>query len=105
MDIRFTLNGEPASAQAPPALPAIELLRDSFGLTGTKPGCGEGECGACTILLDDEAVCSCLLPAALLEGRNVVTIEGLRGADGSLHAVQRAFVESGAIQCGFCTPG
>jgi aerobic-type carbon monoxide dehydrogenase small subunit (CoxS/CutS family) len=105
MDIRFTLNGEPASAQASPALPALELLRDRFGLMGTKPGCGEGECGACTILLDDEAVCSCLLPAALLEDRSVVTIEGLRGADGSLHAVQRAFVESGAVQCGFCTPG
>jgi carbon-monoxide dehydrogenase small subunit len=105
VDIRFTLNGEAASARVPPAQPVAKLLRETFGLTGTKPGCGEGECGACTILLDAKAVNSCLLPAAVLDGREVVTIEGLEAADGSLHPVQRAFVESGAVQCGFCSPG
>jgi carbon-monoxide dehydrogenase small subunit len=105
VEIHLTLNGEPVSASVRPALPAVRLLRDTFGLTGTKPGCEEGECGACTVLLDGEAVNSCLVPAALLEGRDVVTVEGLAEADGSLHPVQRAFVEAGAIQCGFCTPG
>ena len=105
IEIRFTLNGESASATVPPAKPASKVLRESLGLTGTKPGCGEGGCGACTILLDGEAVNSCLLPAALLDGREVVTIEGLESPDGSLHPVQRAFVEAGAVQCGFCTPG
>jgi carbon-monoxide dehydrogenase small subunit len=105
VEIRFTLNGAPAVAQVPAALPVAKLLRGRFGLTGTKPGCGEGECGACTILLDGEAVNSCLLPAALLDGREVVTIEGLERPDGSLHPVQRAFVSVGAVQCGFCTPG
>lgn len=105
VEIRFTLNGEAAFAKVPPARPAGKLLRETFGLTGAKPGCGEGECGACTILLDGEAVNSCLLPAALLDGRDVVTIEGLEAADGTLHPVQRAFVEAGAVQCGFCMPG
>jgi carbon-monoxide dehydrogenase small subunit len=105
IEIRFHLNGRPASARIAPAQTALRLLRETLGLTGTKPGCGEGECGACTILLDGEAVNSCLLPAALLDGREVVTIEGLQAAVGSLHPVQRAFVEAGAVQCGFCTPG
>jgi carbon-monoxide dehydrogenase small subunit len=105
VEIRFRLNGHSAWAGVPPAQPASKLLRSKLGLTGTKPGCGEGECGACTILLDGEAVNSCLIPAALLDGREVVTIEGLETPDGALHPVQRAFVESGAVQCGFCTPG
>jgi len=105
VEIRFTLNGEAASAEVPAAMPAAKLLRGRFGLTGTKTGCGEGECGACTILLDGEAVNSCLLPAARIDGCDVVTIEGLERADGSLHPVQRAFVEAGAVQCGFCMPG
>jgi carbon-monoxide dehydrogenase small subunit len=105
VEIRFRLNGQSASASVLPAQPASKLLRSKLGLTGTKPGCGEGECGACTILLDGEAVNSCLIPAALLDGRDVVTIEGLETPDGSLHPVQRAFVEAGAVQCGFCTPG
>ena len=81
----------------------IATPRDA--LAGVKPGCGEGECGACTILLDGEPVNSCLLPAAVLDGRDVTTIEGIERSDGSLHPVQRAFVETGAVQCGFCTPG
>jgi carbon-monoxide dehydrogenase small subunit len=105
IEIRFTLNGSPVSVRVSPARAVAELLREDLGLTGTKPGCGEGECGACTILLDGAAVNSCLLPSALLEGRDVVTIEGLERADVTLHPVQRAFVEAGAVQCGFCTPG
>jgi carbon-monoxide dehydrogenase small subunit len=105
VDIGFTLNGSPVTATVPPALPAAKLLRGRFELLGTKPGCGEGECGACTVLLDGKAVNSCLVPSAVLDGREVVTIEGLSGPGGALHPVQRAFVEAGAIQCGFCTPG
>ena len=89
MDISFMLNGDRVSARVAPVLPAVKLLRQTFGLTGTKPGCGEGECGACTILLDGEAVNACLVPAGVLDGREVVTLEGLLGADGSLHPVQR----------------
>ena len=101
----FTLNGERVRVTVPPLLSTLKLLRDVLGWTGTKPGCEEGECGACTILLDGQAVNACLLPAGVLEGRSVVTIEGLAGSDGRLHPVQRAFVEAGAVQCGFCTPG
>ncbi len=105
IEIRFTLNGDTVSASVLPAQPVTQLLRETFGLTGNKTGCGEGECGACTILVDGEAMNSCLLPAALLDGREVVTIEGLDARDGSLHPVPRAFVDAGAVQCGFCTPG
>ena len=104
-EIRFTLNGDSVSASVLPAQPATQLLRETFGLTGTKTGCGEGECGACTILVDGQALNSCLLPAALLDGREVLTIEGLDAPDGSLHPVPRAFVDAGAVQCGFCSPG
>ncbi len=105
IELDFTVNGEPVSVTVPPVRTAAEVLREELGLTGTKIGCGEGECGACTILLDGEAVTSCLLPAARLRGREVTTIEGLAGPDGALHPVQQAFVDCGAVQCGFCTPG
>ena len=105
VEIRFLLNGDPVGVEVPPALPTSKLLRSMFDLMGTKTGCGEGECGACTILLDGRAVNSCLLPAARLDGTEVTTIEGLAGPDGTLHPVQRAFVSVGAVQCGFCTPG
>jgi len=104
-EIHFSLNGDRVAVDAPPDLPAARLLREDFELTGTKVGCGEGECGACTILLDGEAVNSCLLPVARLDGAEVVTIEGLEGPDGALHPMQRAFVEAGGVQCGFCSPG
>ena len=105
MLIEFTCNGKPTAVEARPDMRALDLLRDLLGLTGTKEGCGRGECGACTILLDDEPVNACLLYAAKLQGRRVVTIEGVAGADGSLDPVQDAFLEEGAVQCGYCTPG
>jgi carbon-monoxide dehydrogenase small subunit len=100
----FRVNGRDCEVAVSPRLTLLELLRDELGLTGTKRGCGEGECGTCTVLLDGAPVNSCLVLALEATGREVTTIEGL--ADGPrLHPLQRAFVEVGAIQCGFCTPG
>jgi carbon-monoxide dehydrogenase small subunit len=105
-DVRVSLvvNGVRREADVPPAATLVELLREHLGLTGTKVGCGHGECGACTVLLDGEPVNSCLVFAAQCEGREVTTIEGL-SRDGELDRIQRAFVETGAVQCGYCTPG
>lgn len=102
--LTFVLNGEPVQVHAAPNVTLLDLLRRDLGLTGTKQGCGEGDCGACTVLVDGEPVSSCLVLALEIQGRQVVTIEGIAHA-GELHPVQRAFVEHGAIQCGFCTPG
>ena len=102
--IEFTLNGRSTRVTVPPDMSALAMLRDKFDLTGTKLACGEGECGACTILVDDVSVNSCLMFAVDCDGRQVLTIEGLR-TDQGLDPIQRAFVEHGAIQCGFCTPG
>jgi len=103
--ISFTLNGEPIELEIEPHLTLLQLLRDKLELTGTKEGCGMGECGACTVLLDGKTINSCIFPAMEVEGRSVTTIEGLTDAQGNLHPIQKAFVEYGAIQCGFCTPG
>jgi len=103
--LKFELNGTRVSLSILPDELLLDTLRDRLGLTGTKQGCEIGECGACTVLLDGKPVCSCLMLAASVNGRRVLTIEGLKGPDGKLHPVQEAFVESGAIQCGFCTPG
>ena len=103
--VHLTVNGDPHSVAVRPNVTLLDLLREHLGLIGTKRGCDFGDCGTCTVLLDGEAVNSCLLPAALLDGREVVTIEGLERGDGALHPVQQAFVEAGAVQCGFCTPG
>jgi aerobic carbon-monoxide dehydrogenase small subunit len=102
--INFYLNGEQVEVYADPVKSLLHLLRDDFGLTGTKEGCGQGECGACTVLLDGLAVNSCLIPIGKIAGRTVVTIEAL-SRDGQPDPVQVAFVEKGAVQCGFCTPG
>jgi aerobic-type carbon monoxide dehydrogenase small subunit (CoxS/CutS family) len=99
--VRFTLNGRPVDAHAPPMTRLLDVLREEFALTGTKEGCGEGECGACTVLLDSLPINSCLVPIAHAEGCEVVTIEGLRGHEG----LQQAFVTEGGAQCGICTPG
>ena len=102
--IEFRLNGREVVADVPVAMNTLTMLREVFDLTGTKYACGEGECGACTIRLDDETINSCLMYAADCDGREVVTIEGLKTEDG-LHPMQQAFVDYGAIQCGFCMPG
>ncbi|MCU0723896.1 MAG: (2Fe-2S)-binding protein, partial [Planctomycetes bacterium] len=103
--LTFTVNGSPATVDVEPSARLIDVLREGLGLTGTKEGCGEGECGACTVIVDGRAVNSCLFPALEAEGKTVRTIEGLEGADRKLSPLQQAFVDRGAIQCGFCTPG
>jgi carbon-monoxide dehydrogenase small subunit len=128
MLLEFGVNGKQLQIEVEPTMRVLDLLRDVLGLTGTKEGCGRGECGACTILLDGRPVNSCLLYAAKLQGRRITTIEGLAAAEGraelgavasarsdttaesgrstsQLHPLQQAFLSEGAVQCGFCTPG
>jgi aerobic-type carbon monoxide dehydrogenase small subunit (CoxS/CutS family) len=102
--IKFILNGKSVQVDVPAHWTLLRLLREKLGLTGTKEGCGIGECGACTVLLDGMPIHSCLLLAPKVEGREVQTIEGL-GSRESLHPLQQSFIDHGAIQCGFCTPG
>ncbi len=102
--IQLTVNGRPVEALVEPNSTLVQFLREDLGLTGTKHGCGLGDCGACTVILDGQPVNSCLVLAISANGREVVTIEGL-AEDGKLHPVQQAFVDKGSIQCGFCTPG
>ena len=104
MKVNFILNGNSMSVETAPDRRVVDLLREDLGLSGTKECCGSGECGACTILVNGESRLSCLMLAAQLEGRTLLTIEGL-AANGELHVVQQAFVDHGAVQCGFCTPG
>jgi aerobic carbon-monoxide dehydrogenase small subunit len=104
MKISFSLNGKSISVETAPDIRVIDLLREDIKLTGTKEGCGSGECGACTILVDGEIRLSCLMLAIQLEGREIITIEGMSSGD-SIHPVQQAFIDCGAVQCGFCTPG
>ena len=103
-EVAFRLNGQLTVIHTEPHRTLLQVLRDDLGLIGAKEGCGSGDCGACTVLAEDEAICSCLLLAAEVEGRSITTIEGL-APEGELHPVQRAFVDCGALQCGFCTPG
>lgn len=102
--LRFTLNGKKTEVLIDPTRNLLWVLRNHFGLTGTKFGCGMGFCGACTILVDNEPVRSCMLPVGDIAGKKVMTIEGLE-KNGKLHPVQKAFVDHDALQCGFCTPG
>jgi carbon-monoxide dehydrogenase small subunit len=103
--LEFTVNGEPVTVLVQPHEMLLAVLRDHLGLTGAKEGCGLGECGACTVLVDGVSVNSCLFPALEAEGALVTTIEGLMVDDGRLSPLQQAFVDHGAVQCGFCTPG
>ena len=103
-EIHFVLNGREEKVKAPAHWTLLRVLREKLGLTGTKEGCGIGECGACTVLLDGMPVHSCLLFACKVEGREVQTIEGL-GSRESLHPLQKSFMQHGAVQCGFCLPG
>ena len=104
MTLNFIVNGKPVTLETEPDRRLLDILREDLHLTGTKEGCAEGECGACTVLLDGEAVHSCLTAAIQLEGREVTTIEGLAEM-GALDIIQTCFVEELAIQCGYCTPG
>jgi carbon-monoxide dehydrogenase small subunit len=105
VELRLTVNGEARALDVPPHATLLGVLRDNLGLTGTKEGCNEGECGACTVLLDGLAVDSCLVMAHAAAEAEIRTVEGLARDDGSLSALQRAFVDAGGVQCGFCTPG
>jgi len=102
--VQFTVNGESVEVAVTPNRTLIQVLREDLGLTGTKHGCGLGDCGACTVIMDGVPVNSCLVLAVQARGREIVTIEGLTG-NGKLHPLQTAFIDKGAIQCGFCTPG
>ena len=104
MNIHFVLNEKEILLDVPSDRRAVDVIRENLGLTGTKEGCGSGECGVCTILVDGKPTLSCLMVAAQLEGKTIATIEGL-AKDGRLHPLQEAFIEYGAVQCGFCTPG
>ena len=105
MSYRFSVNREPVELDVPGMRRLLDVLREDMGLTGTKEGCGEGECGACTVMIDGRIVNSCLVPVAQVEGCSLKTIEGIAISDTQLHAVQRAFIECGGAQCGICTPG
>ena len=103
--VRLEVNGHARTVTVDPRRTLLDLLRDDLDLTGTKVGCNQGTCGACTVHLDGRRVLSCLTLAVSVQGRSVTTIEGLRAPDGGLHPMQRAFVEQDALQCGYCTPG
>ncbi|WP_459939948.1 (2Fe-2S)-binding protein [Deferrisoma palaeochoriense] len=105
MTIRFTVNGESVTLGVAPDWNLLRVLREELELTGAKEGCGAGECGACTVIVNGKAVNACLFPAVEAEGAEITTIEGLAQPGGELHPIQRAFLEKGAVQCGFCTPG
>lgn len=103
--ISLTVNGDKFELLVAPTRKLVDVLREDLGFTGTKKGCGEGECGACTVLMDGEPVSSCLVLAPQADGKTIVTIEGLESENGELDPVQESFMSKGAIQCGYCSPG
>jgi len=105
VSVSFTLNGNAVTAEVPVTWTLLKTLREYFELTGAKEGCGVGECGACTVIMDGEAINSCLCPIPEVEGKTVTTIEGLANEDGTLHPLQEAFLKNNGVQCGFCTSG
>ncbi len=105
VNTRLIINGRAYSVAHEARVSLLDLLRERLGLPGTKKGCNEGACGACTVLLDGQRVNACMTLAASCSGKDVTTVEGLAGADGALHAVQTAFIDQDALQCGYCTPG
>jgi len=105
VQLQLKVNGMAYKMEVEPRRTLLELIREDLELTGTKEGCGLGECGTCTVLLDGRPIKSCITLAVQANGREVTTIEGVEGADGTLHPIQQAFIDHGAIQCGFCTPG
>jgi len=105
MKINFILNHQPVSVDVPPDTTLLKMLRNYLGITGPKEGCSVGECGACSVLLDGLLVDSCLVLAPQVEGREVVTIEGIRSSDGGPNDLQKNFIKYGAVQCGICIPG
>ena len=102
--LNMTINGKAISVDVDPGIRLVDFLRDNLFLTGTKIGCGKGECGACTVIMNGKAVTSCIIPVMRAQGAVIETIEGL-GKNGKLHPIQEEFINKGAIQCGFCTPG
>jgi carbon-monoxide dehydrogenase small subunit len=104
-EIKVKVNGELIQEEVFATTTLLEFLRDTLHLYGTKLGCGDGECGACTIIMDGKAVRSCIILAPEVDGSEIITVEGLQLEDGKLHPLQEAFIETGAVQCGFCTPG
>lgn len=105
MKIQFTLNGKETVVDIAPGRILVDMLREDLKLTGTKVGCGVGECGACTVIINGRTANSCILPAAAVDGCEVVTIEGVSPEGAPLHPIQEAFIEAGAVQCGYCIPG
>ncbi len=105
MELNFTVNGQQRRIEASPDETLLGVLRDRLALTGTKEGCDEGECGACTVLVDGRPVDSCIMAAMAVDGADVLTVEGLAHGGDDLSSLQRAFIDTGGVQCGFCTPG
>ena len=104
MKINFRINGKKTTVDVDPMKRLIDVIRDDLGLIGTKEGCSKGECGACSVIIDGELVTSCIYPVSQVEGKKIVTIEGI-GTPEKLHPIQKSFIKAGAVQCGFCTPG
>ena len=103
--VNFKLNGKDVTCEVDGKEVLVDTIRNKFGLIGTKKSCGTGDCGSCTVLMNDKAIRSCTFLACMADGKEITTIEGLEAPDGALHPMQQAFMESGAVQCGYCTPG